>query len=157
MHGETINTDAMPSGKKKVVISACLLGEFCRYDGKTKKVNRVIKNYKDYEIIPFCPEAPLFGTPREKINIVEINTKRRVVTERTNVDVTLKLEREIVSFCRQNPDIDAMVLKSKSPSCGNYTTPILNQNRDIVNFGDGVATAIFKKLYKNIEIKDEND
>ena len=46
--------------KKKVIISACLLGEYCRYDGKTKKVNEIIEAYKDYEIIPFCPEAPIF-------------------------------------------------------------------------------------------------
>ena len=55
---------------KKVIISACLLGEACRYDGKSKKVNKVIEAFKDYEIIPFCPELPIFGTPRERINVV---------------------------------------------------------------------------------------
>lgn len=47
---------------KKVIISACLLGEYCRYDGKTKSEQNVIDKFKDCEIIPFCPEAPLFGT-----------------------------------------------------------------------------------------------
>ena len=55
---------------KKAIVSACLLGEYCRYDGKTKKDNTVVQALKDYEIIPFCPEAPLFGTPRERINVM---------------------------------------------------------------------------------------
>lgn len=67
--------------KKKVIISACLLGEYCRYDGKTKQVNEVIELFKDYEIIPFCPEAPIFGTPRERINVVNIDGENRIFTE----------------------------------------------------------------------------
>uniref|UniRef100_UPI002625A572 DUF523 domain-containing protein n=1 Tax=Sulfurimonas sp. TaxID=2022749 RepID=UPI002625A572 len=78
--------------KKKALVSACILGEYCRYDGKTKKINAVIEALGDeYEIIPFCPEAPLFGTPRERINVVDVNGEQRIVTDETNVDVTLRL------------------------------------------------------------------
>jgi len=142
---------------KKVIISACLLGEYCRYDGKTKEVNAVVTAFKDYEIIPFCPEAPLFGTPRERISVVEVDGKNRIITDETRVDVTLRLENEIENFIKQNPDVDAIVLKSKSPSCGNTTTPILNQNRDSLRFGDGIAASIFKREYRDIKLHDEND
>ncbi len=145
----------MSSAKKKVIISACLLGEYCRYDGKTKGVNAVIEAYKDYFIIPFCPEAPLFGTPRERINVVEIDGENRIITHETNVDVTLRLEKEIFSFCKEHPTIDAIVLKSKSPSCGNNTTPILNVKKEILKLGSGIATQIFKQKYKDIKIEDE--
>ena len=64
---------------KKVIISACLLGEYCRYDGKTKEVNEVIKAFKDYDIIPFCPEAPVFGTPRQRISVVKIDGEKRIL------------------------------------------------------------------------------
>jgi uncharacterized protein YbbK (DUF523 family) len=142
--------------KKKVIISACLLGECCRYDGKTKKVNEVIEAFKDYDIIPFCPEAPIFGTPRERISVVEVHGKKRIVTDETQKDVTKLLEYEINSFIKKYPNPDKIVLKSKSPSCGNGTTPILNKDRELISYGDGIATTIFKQQYKNIDIYDEN-
>lgn len=141
---------------KKVIISACLLGERCRYDAKTKEVNAVIDAFKDYEIIPFCPEAPLFGTPRERISVVEVDGVNRIITDETKVDVTKRLEDEINSFCTKQPDIDAIVLKSKSPSCGYKTTPILNASKQVLKLGNGIAAEIFRKNYKDTEIVDEN-
>jgi len=99
--------------KKKVIISACILGEQCRYDGKTKKFNAVIEAYKEYEIIPFCPEAPLFGTPRERISVVDVDGENRIITDETNVDVTWRLEDEIDSFLVENSQVDAIVLNAK--------------------------------------------
>jgi len=142
--------------KKKVIISACILGEYCRYDGKTKKLNTIVEAYKDYEIIPFCPEAPLFGTPRERISVVEIDGKNCIITDETNVDVTWRLENEINSFIEKNPQVDTIVLKAKSPSCGFGTTPILNTKKEFLKYGSGIAAHIFNKYYKDIEIKDEN-
>lgn len=140
--------------KKKVIISACLLGEYCRYDGKTKIADDLIQKYKNYEIVPFCPEAPIFGTPREKINILKINGKNRVFTEKTKKDVTEVLKKEINSFIKANPNIDEIVLKSKSPSCGIATAPIHNlQGKKLCN-GDGIATEIFKNTYIGIILKE---
>ena len=142
--------------KKKVIISACLLGEYCRYDGKTKAINEVIDAFKEYEIIPFCPEAPLFGTPRERISVVEIDKKNRIITDDTHKDVTKLLEDEISSFIQNNLNADKIILKSKSPSCGIGTTPILNPQKDIIKYGNGIAADIFLKSYKNTQIEDEN-
>lgn len=141
--------------KKKVIISACLLGEYCRYDGKTKSVNAVIEAFKEYEIIPFCPEAPLFGTPRERINVVEIEGQNRIVTDETAKDVTKLLEDEISSFLTQHRDIDRVVLKSKSPSCGYKTTPILNHKKEVIRLGNGIAASMFEKYFPNITIENE--
>ena len=141
--------------KQKVIISACLLGEFCRYDGKTKQVNAVIEAYKEYEIIPFCPEAPLFGTPRERINVVEVNGENRIITDETNIDVTQLLEDEIKSFISIHPDVDAIVLKSKSPSCGYKTTPVLNIKKETLHIASGIAAKILEKKYYNITIQNE--
>lgn len=141
--------------KKKVIISACLLGEYCRYDGKTKAVNEIIEAFKEYEITPFCPEAPLFGTPRERISIVFTNNEYRVITDETCRDVTKLLKDKIDSFIKLNPKTDAIVLKSKSPSCGLGTTPILNQKKEVLRFGNGIAAEMFLNKYKNIKIEDE--
>ena len=142
--------------KKKVIISACILGEYCRYDGKTKEINAVKEAFKEYEIIPFCPEAPLFGTPRERISVIRVGDKNRVVTDETQLDVTKRLEEEIISFCKKNPLVDAIVLKSKSPSCGYKTTPILDENRNVIALENGIAAEIFTQFYPKIAIQDEN-
>lgn len=141
--------------RKKVIISACILGEYCRYDGKTKEINAVIETYKEYEIIPFCPEAPLFGTPRERISIVEVDGEEHIITDDTEIDVTKRLEDEINSFIKRNPKIDAIVLKAKSPSCGYNTTPILNKQREFLRYGSGIAAKMLKKHFKDIAILDE--
>lgn len=141
--------------KKKVIISSCLLGELCRYDGKMKKVSGVTLAFKDYDIIPFCPESPLFGVPRQKIDVVEIDGKNRIITNQTNEDVTAKLQKYINEFIDKNPKVDKIVLKSKSPSCGVGTTPILNREKEIITYGNGVAGNIMLKKYPNIKIDDE--
>jgi len=141
--------------RKKVIISACLLGEACRYDGKTKEVNAVAEAFREYEIIPFCPEAPLFGTPRERISVVQVDKEQKIITDETQKDVTQRLADEIETFCDSHPCVDAIVLKSKSPSCGNGTTPILNEDKKQIGFGDGIAAKILKRRYPNIPIRDE--
>jgi len=141
---------------KKVIISACLLGEYCRYDGKTKINDVILEAFKEYEIIPFCPEAPLFGTPRQRISVVEVAGQNRIITDETALDVTQLLEDEINSFIKKHPKVDAIALKSKSPSCGNGTTPILDSKRNLLQYGDGIATKIFKEHYGESLIRDEN-
>ncbi len=141
---------------KKVIISACLLGENCRYDGQTKEVREIAEKYKDYEIIPFCPEAPIFGTPRQRISVVQINGQNRIITDETHEDVTEQLQDEINSFILEHQEVGAIVLKSKSPSCGYGTTPILNENREQIELGNGCAVDMFLKKYQKITIIDEN-
>jgi len=133
--------------KKKAIISACLLGHRCRYDGCTKKGTEIIDAFADYEVVPFCPEAPLFGTPRERISVVDIDAKR----------VTQLLEDEINRFIDKHPIADKIVLKAKSPSCGMGTTPVLNKEKQKIGLGNGIATDILLKRYKNVDIKDENN
>jgi uncharacterized protein YbbK (DUF523 family) len=146
----------LDSSTKKAIVSACLLGEFCRYDGKTKKDIDVVEFLKDYEIIPFCPEAPVFGTPRERINVVEIDNKEKIITDITNIDVTAKLQNEIDKFIKENPTADIIILKSKSPSCGLGTTPILDKEKNIIRYGDGLGAKKLKKSYTCKIIDEKN-
>lgn len=137
---------------KKVLISACLLGEFCRYDGKTKKDTILLESLKDYTLIPFCPEAPSLGTPRERISVVKDKDSFKLLVENTQKDVT----HFIIDETKKQPlkDIAFAILKSKSPSCGDKTTPIYNKNKEFLYYGDGLACAYLKK--QNLKIYDEN-
>jgi len=144
--------------KQKALVSACILGEYCRYDGKTKKLNAVIEALQEgYEIIPFCPEAPLFGTPRERINVVEKDGKLRIITDETNVDVTLRLEEEIERFLEKYSAFDRIILKSKSPSCGYKTTPVLNEAKEQLRLGSGIAATMIAERFPEIAIESELD
>jgi len=52
--------------KKKAMISKCMLGIACRYDGKSKALEeeKLKKLKKKYELFPFCPEEVALPTPR---------------------------------------------------------------------------------------------
>lgn len=142
---------------KKVAISACLLGENCRYDGTTKEDNGVIEMFKDYEIIPFCPEAPVLGTPRERISVIFKNKQYKLIGDESGNDYTQAIEEQVDLLIQKHPDLELIVLKSKSPSCGLGTTPILNEKRDILVFDDGIAVQRLKDKYPNIRIVDESN
>ncbi len=143
--------------KKKVLVSACLLGELCRYDGATKKDTTVIESLKDYEIIPFCPEDPLLGTPRERISVIFKDKQYRVITDETKKDVTSLIEEQVDLQVKYHPDLEMIVLKSKSPSCGLGTTPILNEDRRVLMYDDGIAASYLKEKYPKIKIVDEHN
>lgn len=141
--------------KRKVAVSACLLGEYCRYDGATKTDNAVIEMFKDDELIPFCPEAPVLGTPRERISVIFKNKQYTLIGDESGNDYTQAIEGQVDLLMNQHSDLDMIVLKSKSPSCGLGTTPILNEKRDILVFDDGIAVQRLKEKYPNIRIIDE--
>lgn len=101
---------------EKLLISACLLGVSCRYDGKSKPLGNVEKLMKKYELIPVCAE--IFGglpTPRTPAEIVG----EKVLTA-DGKDVTaeyLKGAREVLRLGKLFGCKKAL-LKERSPSCG---------------------------------------
>ena len=100
----------------KILVSACLLGACCRYDGKSVPNEDIIALGKKHQLVPVCPEQ-LGGlpTPREPAEIKD----GRVVT-RDGRDVTEQFERgagETVKLAK-TLECDMAVLKERSPSCG---------------------------------------
>ena len=140
---------------RKVAVSACLLGECCRYDGETKGVPGVAAAFADAQIIPFCPEAPVLGTPRERISVIKTAEGLRVIADESGRDVTALLEAQTRELIALHPDLEAIVLKSKSPSCGLGSTPILGPGRELLGFGNGVAAQMLRDAFPQAEISDE--
>jgi len=140
---------------RKIAISACLLGENCRYDGATKTNSDVLEAFKEDKIIPFCPEAPVLGTPRERISVIFKNKQYTLVGDESRNDYTQAIVEQVDLLIQKHPDLDMIVLKSKSPSCGLGTTPILSEKRDILVFDDGIAAQRLKEKYPNTQIIDE--
>ncbi len=138
--------------RKKALVSACLLGERVRYDGAAKENIDVIKALEEYEIIPFCPESPLFGTPREKISLHVKGDTVAVISDETQKDVTALLEGETQKYIDMHLELDLIVLKSKSPSCGIQSTKVKNSN----TLASGISADMFKQAYPKLLIVDEN-
>ncbi len=101
---------------EKILISACLIGDKVRYDGKSQ-YNPLIKELLEkYELVPFCPEVEGgLKTPRVPAEIVKdkvINKEGRDVTKQYKNGAQLAL-----NICNYL-DIKIAILKDASPSCG---------------------------------------
>lgn len=141
---------------EKVIVSACLLGEQCRYDGASKAHQGVIDFLKDKTVISFCPEAPVLGTPRGRISVVATEQGLRVRKDADATDVTDLLIAETVKITAACPDPNRIILKAKSPSCGIGTTPVLNEAGELLLYGNGVAADLLLQAFPHVEISDES-
>lgn len=137
-----------------IIVSECLLGVACRYDGQSKGIDEIIELAKNEKVIPFCPEAPMFGTPRPRIDVIEKEENVILIRQSDGLDVTECIVQYTEEFLQKYPHVKRAILKSKSPSCGCGTTPIYNDHKHLVRYGNGIAAECF--LHYGIEIQDEN-
>lgn len=138
--------------KAALLVSACLLGERCRYDGQACESPGVRALGKRFELIPVCPEVlgglaiPRLPAERRGLCIVrsdgaDVSAAFRLGAERT---LAIALDRNVV----------AAILKSRSPSCGVgriYDGTFSGRLRD----GDGITAEWLRCA--GIPLFDEND
>ena len=100
----------------KIAVSACLLGENCKYNGGNNYSEKVRDYIKGHEVIPVCPEV-LGGlsVPREPAEIVNGIVSLK---DGTSVDKEFRegARTALETVKEQNSDI--VILQSRSPSCG---------------------------------------
>lgn len=100
----------------KVLVSACIMGENCKYNGKNNYNPKVPAFLADREIIMICPEMLAgLGIPRNCAEIVNgkvVDSKGNNVNEDFSKGVALAFEKI------KNEQIDFAVLQSRSPTCG---------------------------------------
>ncbi len=100
----------------KILVSACLLGSKCRYDGEARPCRAVMELSASHDLVPVCPErlAGLF-VPREPAEISE----GRVVA-RGGRDLTEEFERgaRLTLEVARRFGCGLAILKERSPSCG---------------------------------------
>ena len=103
----------------RILVSACLLGVCCRYDGQSKAYPLMEELCRRHEVVPICPEQlgglPTPRTPSER-------QSDRVVSK-TGVDVTVQYRRGAAEAVRLAKTLGCTVaiLKERSPSCGSGT------------------------------------
>ena len=100
----------------KILVSACLLGENCKYNGGNNYSQAVAAFTEGHEVIAVCPEVMAgMGIPRTPIEIVS-----GVLTDKNGNVVDAALRSAIEKLLEQLPlqEIDCAVLQSRSPTCG---------------------------------------
>ena len=130
--------------KKPVVgVSACLLGQAVRYDGRDKYTSLIAEELKKYcKLIAVCPEIEIgLGVPRTKIQLTQIGSSIKVLkTDGTNIDVSGALQEFAIQFAKQNA-LSGLVLQDKSPSCGIGNTKLFSETGVHI----GVSSGVFAK------------
>ena len=100
----------------KIRVSACLLGENCKYSGGNNRDERVLAFLAGHEVIPVCPEV-MGGlpTPRPPAEIVGGEV---INCEGVSVDRQFRTGAQMALEMARREKIDLAILQSRSPSCG---------------------------------------
>lgn len=139
---------------EKIIVSACILGDKTRYDGKSKKFlsEKLEKWISEGRVVKICPEVMGgLGVPRAKSEI----SGEKVINEK-GLDVTKNFydgAEKSLEIAKKN-NITKAILKQASPSCG--TKEIYDGSFSGVKIsGMGICARLF---YENgIEIYDETE
>ena len=135
-----------------ILISACLLGMSCRYNGEGQIIPGTDKLMEKHHLVPICPE--IYGglsTPREPSEI----KNGRVISKSGN-DLTEYFERgaeEILALAKLY-HCKYAILKQRSPSCGYKEIYDGTFSGKIIN-GNGILAALLLK--NGIVIIDETE
>lgn len=126
-----------------IIVSACLLGINCKYDGLNNRNEKVVSLMDKHNLIPVCPEQ--FGglkTPRIPSEICKNRVKNKNGDDVTaeyekGAEETLKIAKLLKCGCA--------VLKERSPSCGVRFVYDGSFSKKLIN-GSGVTA---KKLMES--------
>ena len=102
----------------RYLISACLCGHVCRYDGGTFDYPALCRLVKEGMAVPFCPECE-GGLPTPRIPC-EICGKRVVAADGTDCTAQYRLGAEKALALCKKLGLTAAILKEGSPSCGSH-------------------------------------
>ena len=100
----------------KILVSGCLLGENCKYNGGNNYNPRVVEFLKDKEVISICPEMMAgMGCPRNPIEIVD-----GVLTDCHGKNVDSLIRKSVMEIMERirDEEIQCAILQSRSPTCG---------------------------------------
>ena len=100
----------------RIMVSACLLGENCKYNGENNLSPELVRLLEGHTVIPVCPEIlgglPTPRIPAEIVNGIVMNRKGESVDEAFRKGA----EKALETAKREKPDL--IILQSRSPSCG---------------------------------------
>lgn len=131
------------AGREVVVVSACLVGARCRYDGGAKPADAAVARVAgEAEILPLCPEVlARFGVPRPAITL---SPDGKFATDARGRDVTAELDAgaRLAELFATEAGAARALLKERSPSCGVHQ---VHAGGGALRAGEGRFAARLKK------------
>ena len=124
-----------------LLISACLLGAQCRYDGQSKPVLEMVALSEQFDLVPLCPEQlgglPTPREPSERLGEAVVTKGGADVTAQFSRGAAQALHLARLFGCKK------AILKARSPSCGSGTVYDGSFSGRLTD-GDGVTAALLK-------------
>jgi uncharacterized protein YbgA (DUF1722 family)/uncharacterized protein YbbK (DUF523 family) len=145
--------------KIRIGVSTCLLGESVRYDGGHARDRYVTETLGQYmEFVPVCPEIEAgFGLPREPVHLEGDPASPRLVTVRTQKDLTDTMMNWAQRRVREleKEDFCGFIFKSKSPSSGMERVKVYTDKGMAVKKGIGLFARAFMEHFPLIPVEEE--
>ena len=124
-----------------IIVSACLLGEACRFDGQGKQNSELLDILKDKTLIPVCPEVegglPIPRPPAEISGIGVFRKNGEDVSKEFHTGASICTEKAV------SAQVHHAILKSRSPACGCGQVYDGSFSKTLIN-GDGIFTQHLK-------------
>ena len=138
----------------RLLVSACLLGCACRYDGGSKPCKAALALAKKHELVPVCPEQ-LGGLPTPRTPSERVGAR---VLSKNGADVTDAFHRGADAACHLARLYGARLalMKARSPSCGAGTIYDGSFSGRVAP-GDGVTGEALKAMGLDVYTEDDLD
>ncbi|MBF0213900.1 MAG: DUF523 domain-containing protein [Magnetococcales bacterium] len=141
-----------------VAISACLLGEPVRYDGRDKSWSEAIacaRENRAIRLVPLCPEVGCgLGVPREPMRLEGDPDCPRAMTITSRIDQTERLqawsERCVAELVAGG--VRGFLLKSRSPSCGVNRVPVHDSQGVPRPVGMGLFAGVCRRRFPGLPL-----
>lgn len=144
--------------KPKILVSKCLGFDACRWNGVIIE-EQFIKKLSDFvEFITVCPEVEIgLGVPRDPIRIIKKNGEYFLIQYKTEKDITKVMENFSKKFLKkiEKENIDGVILKDRSPSCGIKDVKIFSDKNVVVQKGSGFFAKDVVNTFTNIPVESE--
>jgi uncharacterized protein YbbK (DUF523 family) len=117
---------------KKVAVSACLLGEKCRYDASDNRDDVLLLSLEGCEVIPFCPEDHAFGSPRPTMDLIQTSQGIKALSNTTGADLSFPVEAYAKDFFDRHEGFDLFIGKDRSPSCAVCSARVYDEEKNLL-------------------------
>jgi len=143
----------------KIGISACLTGERVRWNGghaRDRFLTDTLGRYVNY--VPVCPEVECgMGVPRETLHLEGDSDNPRLVTSRTRIDHTDRMNKwarqRVRALAKEN--LCGFIFKKKSPSSGLFKVAVRNDRGIPQHTGQGLFARVFTIHFPLVPVEEE--
>ncbi len=144
--------------KIKIGVSTCLLGKKVRYDGNHSHDRYITQTLGLFtQWVQVCPEVECgMPTPREAVRLVGDPACPRLVTQKTNQDMTKMMKDWIPGKLKalEKENLCGFIFRSKSPSSGLYRIRVYGDDGKVRKTGTGMFARAFTRHFPRVPVEE---